>query len=435
MAKETCRQCKAALPFAVDSCPLCGLRRPRLLQLSFRERDFLQGDQCQPSDFQEFSPLVEPGDPLYRGIIQGMLHRLSDPNRGFLLWMALLGMLFGFVLMVTGMAFPLSFMLFWPSLTYTFFHLALVSMGVSQTQTFKSLNSSRRMAPYSVLFKMELQIEKLLVSLRSIVCSTLERNWQKSSPELRSASDSFIKAARAVTERLRKYADLSLEISSIIWRNNVYAIVATDQGPQEQAVAIGAKCREAEAMLLRHRWLMRLADVIPALEEHINGHSDQAGTRSISEEVLQKFHLTMFGPVEEGVLLAYERTPEEIPFKGRVFWHQRLPPFPLEDDGSLSSSHHACELLKSLNEVRKLKVFLEEQMALNCVTQTISAVSPAERGFSPTMEAEEVRRDFVYENYLDIPRFRPDPGHVDEAVDKLLAEARVALGTEDLFEK
>jgi hypothetical protein len=435
MAKETCRQCKTALPFSVESCPLCGLRRPRLSELTFREREFLKGEQCQPADFQEFSLIVDPTDPLMRNITQGLSQRLSDPDRGLSIWMALIGTLFGALLMLTGAAFPLSFMLFWPALTYLLFQVAVVSRSVYETQTFKRLNSARNMAPYSVLFKMELQVEKLLVSLRSVVGSILERDWSKSSPELQDASASFIKAAQVVTERLKKYSELSLEISSIIWRNNVYAILDSEQGPQEKAVAIGAKCREAEAILMRHRWLSGLSEVVPHLEEHIRGNIQQAGNRSPAADILERFHLTMFGPVEESVQIAFERTPEEIPFKGRVYWHQRLPPFPLEDDGSLAVSHHARELLKSLADVRKLKIFLEEQMALNCVTRTISDVSPGERGFSATLEAEQISRDFVFEQYLDVPKFRPDPGNVNEAVDKLLAEARVTLGTEDIFEK
>lgn len=436
VSRGTCRQCKAALPFHVDSCPMCGLKRPVFLELTVAERGFIETNKSLPAKAMDMYSVVEPDRSLVQNMVSGFSSHVGNLQESMMFWISFLAIFVGSLLHFGQGTFPLDFALFWSGSAGMAYDSIVLMRAVYQTHLFKRVTLSRGFAPYSVLFKLEKQLETFLVSLRSVTLSILERDWGKSSPELQSSADSFLMAIDVVSERVGKYADLSLEVASIIWRNNVYAILASNSEPQQKAIAIGNKCREAEALLLRHKWLLGLSQIIDPLKEHIMGQApENKKNQSASSQILEKFNLTMFGPLEEGYSPSFETAPEEIPFKGRLFWHKRLPPFPLEDDGSLESGHHAAELLKSLKAVRPIKTRLEEQAAVNYVSKTISDVVPNINEFNSAIEAKQLSRDSVFEQFLDIPEFRTDPSSVNDEVDRLVAEARVALGTENIFDK
>jgi len=404
-------------------------------ELSVFEKQYLQSNQ-PPVECQEYFPLVEIRESFFTNVRKCFLYHIFSAEQGPMFWFSLCALLMGGLFLLTKFSILFGFLFFFPGAALLFFDTTTLIRAAYHTFLIKRLDETKRIAPYPVFFKLETQIDGMLKSLQSIVNSILERDWSASSQEMKNASESFITAVTILTERLRKYAELSLEVATLIWRNNIYAILNSQKDPQAKATAIGAKCREAEALLARYIWLSKLSEIIPVLKEYISNKVDQQTNSPTSPtvKILETFHLTVFGPVEEKFAPSFEMTPEEIPFKGKCFWEQRLPPFPLENELRIPDSFWAEELIKNLKAVRPLKTHLEEQVAINFVSQTISSNSPLEGGFTSAMQAKELTRDAVFEKFFEIPEFRPDVNNLEETVDKLAAEARVASGNEKLFD-
>lgn len=415
---------------------MCGLIRPQESELNALEKEYLRTNPLMPVQYLEMVDSIDVHRNLGGNIKTELANHLGNVGENLFLWISLLSVFFGGGFLLLHILFPLSFIVFWAGLAYVGYDSIIFLRAVTTAYLMKSLQMKRGLAPYSVHFKMEKQLEQLLESLRSVTSSIFERDWTKSSPELRKSAESFQAAVKVLTERIRKYALVALQTSSIIWRNNVYAILAMDTTPEEKALAIGNKIREGEALLLRFRWLVTMGQLPERLKEYFA----EAGTRAqhdsacLGTSILEQFHLTPFGPVAEDCITNFEDVPLNIPFKGRMHWHRALPPFPLEDDGFMSTFPQAQDLFDSLKQVRQLKSHLEDQMVLNCVAKAISEASTLESGYTAPLEGQEIVRDSAYAQYLDIPKFRPDSQEVQEEVDKLVANARVSLGTEDGME-
>jgi hypothetical protein len=78
--------------------------------------------------------------------------------------------------------------------------------------------------------------------------------------------------------------------------------------------------------------------------------------------------------------------------------------------------------------VRKLKEKLEEQMVLDCVASAVSEIAVLDKDDKAGLKAQEIKRFQLYSQYLDIPKFQPDSRELQEKVDRLRAEMRVAKG-------
>jgi uncharacterized membrane protein YdfJ with MMPL/SSD domain len=120
--------------------------------------------------------------------------------------------------------------------------------------------------------------------------------------------------------------------------------------------------------------------------------------------------------------------PYELPFKMRFFWHQQLPPFPLNATEIVKELPEVAELVESIQQVRKLKEKLEEQMVLDCVASAVSEIAVLDKDDKAGLKAQEIKRFQLYSQYLDIPKFQPDSRELQEKVDRLRAEMRVAKG-------
>ncbi|MBF0498812.1 MAG: hypothetical protein HQM09_01660 [Candidatus Riflebacteria bacterium] len=411
--------------------------RPKKEDLNALEQEFLLANPLVPQQFSGMCESVDPKNSLVENIRNELWQHLNTVFQNPYLGFSFLSVIFGGLFLFLHFAFPISFMLFWAGLVYVGYDSVVFLRAVFTAYLSKRLQMKIGLAPYSVHFKLENQLEELLESLRSITGSIFERDWTKSSPDLKRSSDSFLAAVKVLTERIRKYAIVSLETASIIWRNNVYAILSMDSTPEDKVFAIASKIREAEALLIRFRWLMTIGEIHDLLQEFIEAPNTKETKVSTSygSSVLEKFHLTHFGPVAEPLAANFENVPLDLPFKGRSYWLQRLPPFPLEDDGLISKFPQAQGLFESLGQVRLLKSHLEDQMVLNCVEKAVSNVAALEDGYPATLEAKELLRDSIFAQYLDVPKFRLDSEKVQEEVDKLVAEARVALGTENGFDQ
>lgn len=435
MAGEICRRCGAALPLKSDSCPLCGLVNPRQSDLSYGERQFAQNNPELPHEFSEIAPLVEAHQSLPANLGEGVRHLLNSPDIAPLIWGAIAGAILGVGAWVFIPALWVSFLLFVPAVLFLAVHFAMMFRSVLFVHRYKKLRRTRSLAPYSVHFRMEKQIRELLAGLHTLVRSVLDRDWRKSGSELNSSAESFMTAARVIVDRLRACAAPSLEMTRIIWQNNVYALLGSAMDPQEKAAAIGAKCREGEALLMRYRWLITLPALLTEMEQHIQASRSTGGSDPIkTSEILDRYHLQPFGPMEEGVRETFDRTPADLLFMGRQYWIHRLPPMLLEDDGTFGTGEAVKTFFKALRLVRPMRTQLEEQMALNTAAMALSAVSPLEGGLPASSEARQLVRENHPSTLVNIPEFKPDAGRLNAEVDRLVAEARVAMGTDRMAE-
>jgi len=285
------------------------------------------------------------------------------------------------------------------------------------------------MSPYSVHFRIEEQLAQMLQSLQMVINSFYETDWTRTETDQQTAVNNFVNAAATLTGRIKVYADLSLETAAIIWRNNVYAIAASNNSFQEKAIAIGNKIREAEAFILRYRWLVRLEQINQRLKEHIE--QDATGTPGNNnqrrQDILAEFLISPYGPMAEPYSGGFHSVPFELPFIMRFFWHQQLPPFPLSGEELLQELPAVADFFESIQQVRKLKAKLEEQMVLDCASTAIDDISKLDKDQSTLLEAQQLQQFQLYAQYLDIPKFNPDSDELQNRIDKLKGQLRVAM--------
>lgn len=432
LLRSSCRQCKAALASDSHYCPLCGLARPVKENLTNLEKEYLENNPLVPLKHSGMCETVSAHMSFYRNILREAHNYLTDPAHSYLLYLAVFASVFGGFMLLYQLVFPLSFILFWLGLVYMGYDSVTFIRSITLTFLIKRLQTHKSVSPYTLQFKIEKQLEKMLDSLRVVVTSFFERKWSKADPDAITSSESFLKAVRILTGRIKKYAEISLHNSALIWRNNVYAIVAMNSPLQEKARALGNKIREAEALLLRFRWLSTLEELNATMLEHMDKEPSDEGLRSSSalQSLLERYHLTFSGPVAEEFTAGFENLPFEIPFKARFYWLRELPPFHLEPKEFLKKYPQSRELFESIDQVRKLKVKLEDQMVLNCASQAVSDISLLEDGLPAAIDARDTLKNQLFTNFLDIPDFKTDSQEITDEVERLTAEARVVLDIE-----
>lgn len=431
LIKSFCRQCHAAVVSNAAVCPMCGIARPNAEKLNALEKEYLENPPMIPGKFHEMLDTVDPKASLGKNIAREMKNYLSNPSLAAFFLIAFVSAAVGGTMLLANVLFPLSFMLFWASMVYIGYDAVNFTRAVITSFLVKRLQLKPGMSPYSVHFKFELQFQKVLQSLQLVINSFFDQNWQNN-PESAATAENFISASTTITERISRLAKLSLDTAAIIWRNNVYAIVAENTNSQEKVIAIGNKIKEAEALIIRYRWLTRLKEIPEILQAYTQGQLLDGAPENASyrQFVLDRYFLSQYGPMSEPFAGNFEHVPHELPFKMRFFFHQQLPPFPLDAEEMTKETPEAADFLESIKQVRKLKAKLEEQMVIDCATSAVSEVSALEKGNTTALEAEDLRRFQLYSKFLDIPRFQPDSQELQKEVDRLRAEVRVTLGSD-----
>lgn len=426
MLNTFCRQCQTALAVKAQTCPLCGLSRPNYDELNALEKEYLENAPTVPAKFNGMIETIDPKKSLLKNLIKEFNDYITNPGQSYLFIIALIALLAGGGMLLAKVLFPLSFMLFWAGMVYTgfdavnFFRAAVISFLVRRLQMKTGLS------PYSVHFKIETQLQQMLQSLQMVINAFFDKDWSRPESGGMATAQSFINATQTLTRRIQKFAQISIETAAIIWRNNVYSIVARDTTFQEKANEIGNKIREAEAMILRYRWLMRFGQIEQMLLDHVNGVDLNADGKATSarQAVIDAFQLSPHGPMTEPYAGNFQHVPHEIPFLMRFFWHQQLPPFPLSGEEILHECPETQDFFNSIEEVRQLKTKLEEQMILECTTNAIADISDGTSSHTAS-EAGEIQRQQTYLQFLDIPRFQPDSEDLDQQLDQLRARIRV----------
>ncbi|GAB4267579.1 MAG: hypothetical protein Kow0029_02140 [Candidatus Rifleibacteriota bacterium] len=433
LIKSFCRQCRAAVSSNAAICPLCGISRPNLEKLNTLEKEYLENPPMVPGKYHEMLETVDPKLSLGKNAAREIRNYLTNPAMAYLFMLAFVSMAAGGLMLWANVLFPFSFMLFWVSMVYLGYDTVNFSRAVLTSFLVKRLQMKVGMSPYSVHFKIELQLQKMLQSLQLVINSFFNHDWQNQSQESMANAESFLSAAKTIAERIQKYARLSLDTITLIWRNNVYAIVAMNDSLQDKAVAIGNKIKEAEALIIRYKWLMSLNQIGLILQDYTSGKklADAPENSSYCQFLQDKFLLSPYGPISEPYAGNFQHVPYEIPFLMRFFWHQQLPPFPLESQDLTNEFPELADFFESIQQVRKLKAKLEEQMVLDCAQNAISEVSALDKTGSVALEAEELKRFQLYSKFLDIPKFQPDSQELQNKIDRLRAEMRVTLGTDN----
>ncbi|PKL50737.1 MAG: hypothetical protein CVV42_01675 [Candidatus Riflebacteria bacterium HGW-Riflebacteria-2] len=429
---QTCRQCHAALSSTTQVCPLCGISRPNYTELTSLEKQYLESAPTVPGKFHYMCETVKPDKSLGKNFVSELNSYLSAPELSGLFLLSLLSIFAGGTMLLMQIAFPLSFMLFWAGMVYAGFDAINFTRAIVVSFLVRRLQLKVGMSPYSVHFKIEDQIMQMLQSLQMVVNSFYETDWTRTETDRQKAIDNFTNATATLTGRIKVYADLSLETAAIIWRNNVYAIVAMNNSFQEKAIAVGNKIREAEALILRYRWLIGLEQLNQRLKEHIE--ADIAGTAPANnnqrrQDILAEFLLSSYGPMAEPYTGGFHSVPFELPFIMRFFWHQQLPPFPLSGEELLQEIPALADFFESIQQVRKLKAKLEEQMILDCASTAIDDISRLDSDQTTMLEAHQLQQFQLYAQYLDVPKFNPDSDELQNRIDKLKGQLRVAMGS------
>lgn len=430
LIKTYCRQCFAAVPSNAHSCPLCGISRPDFERLNPLEKEYLKTQPMVPGKYHEMINTVSPKETLGKNIAGEIRNYLGNFSIAWTFYLAFILTIAGGSMLMANVLFPLSFMMLWAGIVYLGYDSINFSRAVVTSYLVKRLQHKTGMSPYSVHFRIENQIEKMLQSLQMVINSFFDHLDAGATNQSNTTIESFISAAETITNQLIRNAELSLNTATIIWRNNVYAIVAKDTDAQEKAIAIGNKIKEAEALIFRYRWLLKMPQIVRLLKDYAEGKTseDSDKNKSYRQVVLDKFFLSDYGPMTEEFYGTFEQVPYELPFKMRFFWHQQLPPFPVDSEEMEKELPETAELFESINQVRKLKTKLEEQMVLDCVTNAVSEVTALDKKDKAALEARDLKRFQLYSQFLDIPKFQPDSEELQNEVDRLKAEIRVKLG-------
>lgn len=416
LLKTSCRQCNSAIPAKAIFCPTCGISRPNAASLNSLEKQYLVQLPMIPPKFHSMLETADAKKSLAANIANEAGNYLSNFQQSYVLLLAMLLSFAGGTMLMTSIFFPLSFILFWTGMVYMGYDAVNFTRAATNSYLIKRLQHKTGASPYSVHFKLEAQIVQMLQSLQLVTNSFFEHDWRNRGTEPSTSIDSFLSATNTLTQRLKKFADLSFETIAIIWRHNVYSIVAQDSPLQDKVIAISNKIREAEAIILRYQWLSHIDQINGQLKDFVAGKIEQ-------KTILDRFQLAQYGPIQEPYTGDLEHAPFEIPFKMRYFWHQQLPPFPISGTEILKDMPKTQPLFESIEQVRKLKAKLEEQMLLDCVSSAISDVSSS----GAAAEADEVKRFQLYSTYLDVPAFQPSEKDLNNKIDKLRAEMRVNL--------
>ncbi len=422
MLNKFCRQCHSAVSSKASACPLCGMARPVFDTLNPIEKEYLANPPSVPGKFHHLCETINPNASLAGNMLVEFGKYIGNTGQSWLFIVAFVALILGGGMLMTQVLFPLSFMLFWGGLVFAAYDAVQFSRAATVSLLLRRLQMRGGSSPYSVHFRIEEQLTQMLASLQLVLTSFFEKNWSGPTIEMEAAAESFLQAARTLTARIQKFAQHSLETSAIIWRNNVYAIVADPKTTyQEKIIAIANKIREGEALVMRYRWMTRLGQTHKIMEEQVKGTSGRSPSDN-RRAAIEGMYLDPHGPLSEAFYGNFENVPFELPFKMRFFWHQQLPPHPLPTAEMATELPQAADFLESIEQVRQLKGKLEEQMILDCTANAVSSASGQE---TTLIEARDLQRFQLYSQYLDIPKFQPDSEELQNRVDRLKAELRL----------
>ncbi len=431
MLNTYCRRCHAAILSTAHTCPLCGLRRPNAANISSLEKSFMSSPPSIPQRFETTAGKVKSTPVFLFQLPKLYFSYLFSYDDGFLHRGAL----------AAGI---ISTILFWATAAKNILlikHFCLMIMIVvflyliyDSIQFLNSMYANYVLerlqiqggsSPYSVHFKVEIVLKNTLKSLQSLLYAFYEKPWDSmpQGDEKIKSGQTFVLAIKAITGKLKKFAKISLETTSLLWRNNVYAITSfPDLSYEEKIKHLKLKLTEAKAVILRYCWLRQLEMAHEFLEDHLSGKSGRS-TPDDGNYVIEGMQLGLLGPLTEPFHGNLETVPYELPFIMRYYWHQQLNPSSFPEEEIIAQYPETADFYESINQVKNLIQKLEEQKILNIAENAVTDDYRTEAEI--TSEANQINRFKLYSDYLDIPKFQPSDAELLKQVDRLNAEIRV----------
>ena len=431
MMNHYCRRCHAAVVSTALTCPLCGLSRPVYDNLSEIEKHYLSSPPSIPKRFQSMVGNVDYKKPLILQYGRLYANYISNSADSMLHRCALIGILMGVALNMISLAFQIPLFMRMGLSLYVIAGIYLVYDAFSFLKAsyaagmLSKVQAQGGTSPYSVHFKVENVLSGTLKNLQTLLYTFYDKPWEvlAQQQDITLAGDAFVQACKAITGKINKFAGISLETLSLLWRNNVYGITSLSEITTEEKIEnLNLKIREAEAFILRYCWLKQLSFTHEFLESHLNGNSGRS-TDDDRKYVIDGMQLSTMGPLSEPYYGNFETLPYELPFIMRYYWHQQLMPGQLPAEEIINQYPETSEIFESINQVRNLLVKLEEQKLIDSATASVSNYSGTEHEI--TSEASQIKRFQLYSQYLDIPKFQPSDADLLNRVDQLNAQIRI----------
>ncbi len=424
LLKCACRQCRASVSSTAHVCPLCGISRPVYDNLTPIEKEYLTRPPAIPAKYYYMPSNVNPRNNLAYNLTNEFKKYLADFSSSQNFYIASIVMFVSGFMVFSGIGFPISFFAFWPALLYIAYDFVSLFRAVTVSLLVSRLQMKGGTSPYSVHFKIEEQLGQMFSGLQMILTSFFDKNWLAMGHTEKMSVDNFYQAIKTLTTRITKFAKISLETTGIIWRNNVYAIVAQDKVSfQDKIISINNKIREGEALILRYCWMLHLNTIADSLRSFVNDPNGQT-QESFRREMIEGNQLGGHGPLYEPYQEGFQNVPIELSFKMRYFWHEQLMPAPLPSEEIIKKFPETREFFESIKQVRQLKDSLEQQMILDCATNALGNIGGA-GGDTTALEAADIKRYELYSQCLDIPKFQPDSDSLQNQIDRLNSQLKI----------
>lgn len=431
MLSTYCRRCHAAIMSTAHTCPLCGLSRPNFAALTKTEQQYITSTPSMPKRFEKAMGFIIPSKSLFSQIFN--LYKIylcsekDSYNHQIALYTLGTSFLILFVNLLKNILFfkQLFFMLFILSVSYLIYDGIHFIKSAYSSYIIDRLQIQGGTSPYSVHFKVETVLQNTLKNLQALLYAFYDKPWEEmaKNTDIVQEGNSFILATKAITAKLKKFAGVSLETLTLLWRNNVYAITSfSNLSYEEKITNLKIKITEAKAIILRYLWFRKLEEAYVFLEDHLNGRSGRS-TDEDRNYVIEGMQLGLLGPLTEPYNGNLETVPYELPFIMRYYWHQQIRPSSFPAEEIMEHYPETAEFFESIGQVQNLIAKLEEQKIMDIAENAVKNDFRTETEI--TTEAAQIKRFQLYSDYLDIPKFKPDDEELLKLVDKLNAEIRV----------
>lgn len=440
MMSHYCRRCNAAIMSTTQYCPMCGLHRPVYESLSSIEKKYIISPPTLPKRFEHIAALIEGKKGLfeqlprmykeYLGTSDSYIHKLSLTV--LLLGFACFALATGLGMASSGIAVISSFILqfglfcFVLSISYLFYDFIHFLRACQTSFMMAKLQVQGGTSPYSVHFKIERVLDYSLKNLATLLNTFYDKPWEQMAQQMdiTLVGDTFVQSTKALSAKIKKFAGISLETMTLLWKNNVYAITSmTELNFDEKINHLNLKIREGEAIVLRYCWLRQLEFAHEFLESFLSGNSGR--TRDEDRKyVVEGMQLGTMGPLSEPFYADCSTAPYELPFIMRFFWHQQLRPGNLPQEEITTQYPETSEFFESFAQVRNLIGKMEQQKLIDSASHAIGSYSPTNE-FEVASEASQIKGFKISSQYFEIPNFQTSDKELYDRIDKLNAQMRV----------
>ena len=432
MLTTYCRRCHAAIMSNARTCPLCGLSRPNYANLTETEKKYLsKPPSATPERFDKMTNFIVGTEPFFSQLwkLYSIYFRSDKDSKNhqnaFYISLASLVLFIFFAMHGIFFLKHLFIMIFIISTAYLVYDSIAFIKAAYSNYIVNRLQIQGGASPYSVHFKVETVLQNSLKGLQSLLYAFYEKPWEEmaKTTDILQEGSTFIAATQAITSKIKKFAGISLETITLLWRNNVYAITSfPDLSYDDKINHLNIKIMEAKAVILRYCWFRELEHAYEFLEAHLKGESGRS-TADDSVYVIEGMQLGLMGPLTEPYTGNLESVPYDLPFIMRYYWHQQLRPSSFPEDDIKAQYPETSELFESIGQVQNLINKLNEQKIMNIAEEAVKNDFKTETEI--TSEAHQIKRFQLYSDYLDIPKFQPSDAELLKQVDRLNAQIRV----------